>query len=252
MIPSLQNKRILITGASAGLGRALVDCCLARGASVIAMASRPERLDALHAKYPAIDIRCCDVSDKTAVQTCVRAIWADAPVDIVILNAGVKPTADALFSLETIEQNFAVNFFGVTNILDVAIPCMTQQGRGHLVCISSLGQYHGMVRAHGYNASKAALSNMMESLRMDLMTRRLPIDITVVYPGLLRTGMMKAPGRIGRCLSVEVTDAAKRIVAGIAQRKARIIFPRTMYWFTKMMASLPVAMQSAIFSRLKT
>jgi len=248
-----KGKSILITGASSGLGRELAIQSIRKGAHVIAMARNKEKLEELKNEIGSdlpLQISVCDVSNRLRLKEVLEEIIIKTGTpDIVVLNAGVKDSSNFGFSSQKILATFGVNFNGPIFCLETLLPAMTERGKGQIVFISSMGGYHGMVHANGYNASKAALSIFADSLRIDLRAQNTGIKVTVVKPGFIATAMMPKGG-LSRRLSVQASTAARKILRGIARQKKQIVFPLFMYLLSLIMASLPKGAQQKLFMKL--
>lgn len=244
-----KGKCVLITGAGRGLGREMALQCGLAGARVVAVARSQNELETLKKDVEAlpgnagVDVHACDVTDRSAFGA---VLSRSAPIDIAILNAGVKHGDGAGFSGDKVLETFDVNFESVVRALEDLLPPMRARGEGHLVFISSLGGYHGMVRAHGYNASKAALSILADSLRMDLWEEGADIAVTVVKPGLIRTPMTKAS-----FLSLSAAEAARIALKGVAKRKKEVAFPALMRLLSMAVPFLPKKIAWGVFRKMK-
>ena len=115
------------------------------------------------------------------------------PTTTLIANAGGALTAEAgAFSATQLAAVVDLNLIGVANCIEAVLPGMLARRAGHLVAVSSLAGYRGLPGSAAYSAAKAALTNMMESLRIDLCGTG--VDVTVIAPGFVRT----KPGRARR------------------------------------------------------
>ena len=216
----------LITGASSGIGRSLARRIAAGGETVCVAARRKEVLDELveeieQAGGQALAIA-CDVTDRQQVFEMVeQAQSVMGPVDRLIANAGVHALTDVEhFSAAQIERTIALNVVGTANCIESVLPEMLKRGAGHIVATSSLAAYGGLPKTAAYAASKAALTNMLESLRIDLKPRG--IDVTILLPGFVRTSlfaMTKEP------FQLEIEDATQRMHRAILKRKRHYAFP---------------------------
>ena len=166
----------------------------------------------------------CDVADPQASRFAVERCEAElGPVDLLIANAGVQqPKADRLVDAEAVRYVHAVNMMGAVHFVDAVLPNMLKEGRGHLVCMSSMAAYGGLPTRAAYSSSKAALTTYFESLRIEL--RGTGVDVTVISPGWVRTPMTEAafdrrPG------GVELDDAVARMTDAIIARKRSFSFP---------------------------
>lgn len=215
-----------VTGASSGIGRSLARR-LARRDPVAAVARRKELLDTLVAEIGreggrAIAIP-CDVTDREAVHAAVARCQAElGPVDRLVANAGGGKSASVDdFSAAAVEQVFALNVMGTLHCVEAVLPGMLERRSGHLVAMSSLAAYRGLPGAAGYSGAKAGLTNVMESLRIDLRPRG--IDVTVLLPGFVQ--VRARPGRRPRPFRLELEPATARMERAIRARRARYAFP---------------------------
>jgi short-subunit dehydrogenase len=218
---------IFLTGASSGIGRSLASRLAARGEVVVLVARRQQLLASLeeeikHAGGQA-RIAVCDVTDRSQVVAAVEETRAVlGPIDRLIANAGGgEPTSVDMFSAAHIERLFALNVGGVANCIEAILPDMLQRGAGHIVAVSSLAAYRGLPGAAAYSAAKAGLSNMLESLRIDLKPRG--IDVTLICPGFVRTQPSAKKQR--RPFQLEVEKATRLMELAILTRKRYYAFP---------------------------
>jgi short-subunit dehydrogenase len=145
------------------------------------------------------------------------------PIDIMIANAGIGATTDAA-ELEAAEvaRVFGVNVVGAVASVAAVIPAMVKRGHGQIVAISSLAAYRGLPKSASYAASKAALSSLFESLRLDLEPRG--IKVTIIHPGFIKTPL--TAGREAKMpFLMELDYAVKKIVSAIEKRKKSYAFP---------------------------
>ncbi|WP_280211588.1 SDR family oxidoreductase [Nocardia cyriacigeorgica] len=191
----MKRSKILITGASSGLGMGLAREFAARGATLALCARRTDRLEALATELTSahpgcrVFVRALDVNDHAAVNEVFDAFAADlGGVDRVIVNAGIgkgKALGTGGFedNLATLETNLVA---GLAQI-EAAMSIFRAQQHGHLVVMSSVSAFRGMRRAMTtYAASKAGLAMLAEGLRAELSGRS-PITVSTIYPGYIRT-----------------------------------------------------------------
>ena len=222
------NRVTFITGASSGLGATLAPLFAAAGDHVALIARRAERLESLADQIrknggTALPIT-CDVTDRAAVQHAVQQCESElGPVDLLIANAGVNPPFPARrFKTDTLERVFAVNVRGVAHCLEVILPSMIKRQAGHLVAISSLSAFIGLPGFTAYSASKAAVRNLMEGLRLELHEEGLAV--TTVCPGFVKTEMTEGYPAAMPFL-MERDEAAQRIYRAVERKDAEYIFP---------------------------
>ncbi len=218
----------LVTGASSGLGRGLSLRLARDGWAVAGAARRRAALETLVTEIEAEGGRALalplDVTDRDAVHDAVaRCARVLGPVDLLVANAGVAGITrpDELDARE-VEKIHRVNFLGAVYPVEALLPEMLRRDRGHLVAMSSLAGFNGLPLTAAYSASKAAMTNFFESLRIDLWDRG--VDVTVITPGYVRTPMTEERSH-GMPFLVELDDAVDRMARAIESRRAHAAFP---------------------------
>ena len=185
----LDDRIVLITGASSGIGETTARTLAARGATVVLGARRTERLQALAAGIAAdggtAHARALDVTSRDDTQAFVDdAVARYGRVDVLVNNAGVMPLAP-LSALKTDEWDtmIDVNIRGVLHGIAAVLPRMEAQGHGHVVNVSSIAGLFVMHSAAVYCATKYAVRAISEGLRMESDVVR----VTCVYPGAVES-----------------------------------------------------------------
>ena len=185
----LRAKRVLITGASRGIGESLAHAFAGAGATVALVARTHDSIRALAAElggtaHPA------DLSDPELVATLISHVEDEAgPIDILVNNAGVGTPADfAIASNDHLRQTTEVNYLAPAELCRQAIPRMLERGGGHIVNVSSIADCGVIPGLVAYSASKAALYHFTAGLRADLLG--LAIGTTLVELGPIPTDMM--------------------------------------------------------------
>ena len=222
------NKVVLITGASSGIGRGLALEFARRGSAVGLFARREDSLREVAAEIESAggqaQVLAGDVLDAEALRTAADKLGDTfGAVDVLIANAGIGGSTDAA-SLDpaSVAKVINVNILGPTNSVAAVLPKMLVRGSGHLVVISSLAAYRGLPKSAAYCASKAAVSALFESLRIDLEPRG--IKVTIIHPGFIRTPLT-ADRQARLPWLLEVDDAANRIIGAIEAEKKSFAFP---------------------------
>jgi short-subunit dehydrogenase len=191
----IAGSRILITGASQGIGRALAEGAALRGAKVLAAARSPELLHELaeqvRARGAALETVPADVTRADDRQRMVEAALRHfGGLDILVNNAGIGATGHFVeVSPDRLRQIMEVNFFGVTETTRVFLPLLKQGNRPAIVNISSIAGKRGIPARSEYSASKFAVQGFSEALRAELAKDG--IDVLVVSPGLTQTNFSK-------------------------------------------------------------
>ncbi len=177
---TITDKTILVTGANRGLGQALVEEALRRGAQRVYAASRQPLAHPDDRVVPLI----MDVTDWTQIQ---RAAERVESLDILINNAGLS-LPDDLNSRAAFEQHFDVNVYGPLMVTQALLPSLTQS-RGRIVNVVSIGAFAAVPILPAYSASKAAAFSVTQSLRALLATQG--VKVHAVLPGPIDTDMIR-------------------------------------------------------------
>jgi NAD(P)-dependent dehydrogenase (short-subunit alcohol dehydrogenase family) len=154
---NIENKTVLITGANRGIGRALVDEALIRGAKRVYAGTRGGALQATDSRVTPVTL---DVTNASQIHKAAEEVET---LDVLINNAGVA-IYDDLSNAEAIEQHLAVNFLGMFKVTRAFLPLL-RQSKGAIVNNLSLVALAPLPVIPGYSISKAAASNMTQSLR---------------------------------------------------------------------------------------
>jgi short-subunit dehydrogenase len=222
---TLQGKVAVVTGAGSGMGRALCHE-LAREKVRLGLLDRnADGLDSLAEELKASGATFAraqaDVRDRLAVRNAIRSLDGElGPVDLLVACAGITgATLVDDLAVEQTETLVQVNVLGVAYCIDAVLPDMLARGRGQIVALSSLAGCRGMPFSAAYSASKAALSNYLESLRPSL--RRRGIAVTTVLPGFVRTPLM-AGALVRPPIPMMEPEAAARHILRAIRRKSRV------------------------------
>jgi NAD(P)-dependent dehydrogenase (short-subunit alcohol dehydrogenase family) len=235
-----------ITGASSGIGRELARQMAADGWTVYVTARDHVALDQLAGQSGGrIHVAPGDVTDADAMAKIVQTIEAAGrPLAIVVLNAGIYlPVSGDSLTVEVFERSFAVNLGGTVHGLVPAVKAMQPRRRGQIVIVSSVAGYGGLPTSAAYGATKAALTNMAESLKFDF--DRMGILVQVVHPGFVETPAT-SENPFPMPFIVKVSEAARRIRAGIARGSFEITFPRRFTFALKALNLLPYPLYFAL------
>jgi short-subunit dehydrogenase len=192
------GKRVLITGASSGLGAALARQLAAQNAVVGLIARRRDRLGKVLAdcqrSSPASAMWVADLSDTSAVGELAVQAWDGlGGIDVLINNAAI-PKRRVVTELEPdeVEDVMRVNFFAPMRMTLALLPRMIQHGSGMIVNVSSVGGRLGIVHETAYCASKFALCGWSEAMAVDL--HGTPIVVKLIEPGPVDTEIWDHPG----------------------------------------------------------
>ena len=187
----IEGKRVLISGASRGLGRTLAFACTGAGArAVIAGARKPEDLEALKADADAIGAPLMPIKLDVTLDEEVRAAAQVGRVDILINNAGVAGLGNPLnMNFEDIEREIDVNYFGVLRMVRALAPGMVEHGGGMIVNVATIMAKVNLPIVGTYCATKAALLSLGQALRAYLGDKG--VRVITVLPSTIDTDMSR-------------------------------------------------------------
>lgn len=238
----LENKTVLITGASSGIGRELARQLAEKENRLLLLARRENLLRELveslnqssfsHYYFP------CDVGDEKAVAgICQRILTEDIVPDVLIFNAGMSETFNIRkIDAEKFQQIYRVNVFSVIYFLQYLLPPMLERNSGMIAAVGSLAGYRGMPRSAAYSSSKAALIALIDSLRIDLWSTK--IKVSLISPGFVKTPMTEG-NRHPMPFILSVEKAARIIIRGLEKEKSEIHFPKRLSLIAKIGKLLP-------------
>ncbi|MCF6439671.1 SDR family NAD(P)-dependent oxidoreductase [Pseudoalteromonas luteoviolacea] len=236
----MEAKSVLITGATSGIGEALVNR-YAQSAQVIACGRNQEKLSKFESS--GVCTSRFDMTDKEQVFDAASKIEAQ---DIIILNAGVCEYIDDAnkFDSALFERVIHANLIATGYCLEAFIPKI--KSGGQLVIVSSSASFLPLPRAQAYGASKAALSYLTRVMQVELQG----IDVTLVHPGFVETPLTNKNDFPMPCL-VTVEQASERIYQGVLKRKKEVHFPRRFTLFLKLFSLLPFNWWLPLAKRIK-
>jgi short-subunit dehydrogenase len=235
------TRTAVITGAGSGIGRALATGLARRGAHLalsdrdagaVAETAQQCRLAGSRVRADTVD-----VTDRQAVLGYPAAVLGDfAHVDLVFCVAGVIHTGSLMASgFPDIDHVINVNLFGVINTAKAFLPHLISSGSGHIVTVSSGFGLMAAPHYSAYNASKFAVRGFSEALRQEMMLDGHPVSVTCVYPGRIRTAIMRngsfAAGEnpaaitagFDKIARMDADQAAAVILRGVARRRRQLL-----------------------------
>jgi short-subunit dehydrogenase len=215
---------VWITGASTGIGAEVAKQLAAQGVTVAVSARKAEALAAAAASNTNIKPYPLDVTDEKSVASTFASIERDlGPIDLIIAAAGMyDPVTLDTFSPKPFRSMYEVNYLGVINVLSAAMTAFRARKKGHLSWIASVSGYRGLPKAAAYGPTKAALINLAESLKPELA--REGITVSVINPGFVKTPMI-GQNDFEMPFLMEVEDAARETIAGLAKSKFEVAYP---------------------------
>jgi short-subunit dehydrogenase len=182
-----QGTRVLVTGASRGIGEAIARAFASRGCTVGLVARGRAGLEQLAAELPGEGhaVLAADVADADSIAAAVKEF---GQVDVLVANAGIthyRPFAQ--LPLDEARHMNDVNWLGTIHTVWAALPGMVERRRGHIVVVSSGGGVRGFPSAAVYNGTKAAQRGFAEALRHELHGSG--VSVTTVFPGEIETSL---------------------------------------------------------------
>jgi len=231
-------KRVIICGASSGIGKELAIVFASHGYEVGITSRRIELLNALASTLPTETyVRKMDVCDTdSAMQILTELLKEMVDVDIIILNSGtghLNPTLNWMQEKETIYTNV----LGFTALAGHSMNYFTGRKAGHLVGISSIASIRGIDSCPAYNASKAFMSNYLEGLWVKALKLKLAITVTDIQPGFVDTAMAQGDGLFW---VASPQKAANQIFKAIQQKKKKAYITKRwaiIAWLLKILPS---------------
>jgi 3-hydroxy acid dehydrogenase/malonic semialdehyde reductase len=190
---SLKNKIVLITGASAGIGKSCALAFAKQGARLILAARRRQRLEELAAELElkpgeGILLLALDVRVQPAVERTIKSLPAEwSAIDVLVNNAGLSRGLDKLHEgkLEDWEEMIDANIKGLLYVSRAVIPGMVERGRGHIINIGSIAGHEVYPGGNVYCATKFAVDALSKGMRLDLSGTGL--RVSQVSPGMVET-----------------------------------------------------------------
>lgn len=248
------NKTVIITGASSGIGAALATAFASKGYNLGLAARRIDKLEALARQlediyHVQVAIVALDVQQDAQVAPALSRLAQElGQVDIVVANAGVTGVRrSGSGNIEIDKTIFQTNVIGAIATLDAATKIFLAQGHGHLVGMSSFSAFSPLPASAAYSASKAALTNYMNAMRLELMSKK--INVTVIHPGFIKTDI--APHMDKYPFVIEADIAAQQMVRAIEINKANVIVPAMPWKAAKgLMKLMPDPLLAMMFNKM--
>ena len=224
----VEGQKVVITGASSGIGEALSNRLANEGADVILVARSKDKLDEMKRDIETRGGRAhaypCDLADAADTQRTIAAILADHEhVDILVNNAGISIRRSVAKSYERVhdfERTLALNFLGAVRLIMGFLPEMRARKGGQILNVSTVGVQINVPRYGAYVASKAALDAFSRILAVEALSDG--VKVTTIYMPLVKTPMM-ANTTIYRAFPMRTADeAVELIVDGIVRQPKRV------------------------------
>ncbi len=235
---SENQKKIWITGASSGIGKALAEKFALEGWKVAASARRKEILDEM-ARNENISSHPLDVTNHEQINDVFSKIIKEfGGLDLCVFSSGTyDPKLEQEINIKQNKFVMETNFFGVLYCIKSVEKYFKDKKNGHISIVSSIAAYRGLPNSSGYGPSKAALTNLAESLYFDFKKHN--IRISLVSPGFIKTPLTdKNEFPMPFIKSPEF--AAEKMFDGLTKSKSfEIHFPKTLTLLLKFLRILP-------------
>ena len=232
-----RGKSVWVIGASSGIGRATAAALHALGAHVTVSARNAAALEGFVQAHPGSRALPLDCTDSAAVLAAARTLQSHALPDCVLYCAGhYQAMRASAMDVDDMLRHLQVNYQGALYLLEALLPALRQRGSGHLAFVSSVAGYRGLPNSLAYGPTKAALTNLAETLHLDLQADG--IGVSVINPGFVETPLTAGntftmPGLI------TPAQAAQAILKGWAQGAFEIHFPKRFTWWMKALRAMP-------------
>jgi short-subunit dehydrogenase len=237
----MESKKVIIVGASSGIGRALAILYVRAGWTVGVTGRRNELLKSLEfdlkAENGKVHTECFDVTGDENISHIRLLIEKMGGLDLLIYNSGYGEVTETM-NWETDKRIIETNVTGFTEIVNWAFNYFIDRGAGHIAATSSVGSNRGTAYAPAYSASKAYMSNYMEGLYMKAYRQKLPVHITDVQPGFVNT--KEAQNK--RFWVIPVEKCARQIFEAIERKQFRAYVSRRWVIIARLIRYMPLSL----------
>jgi NADP-dependent 3-hydroxy acid dehydrogenase YdfG len=235
------NKKVVwLTGASSGIGLALAKQLISAKCNLIVTSRNEDKLNQLFSDYSNVLVAAGDVTLQQTNDNIVETIIARyGRLDCVILNAGNAEYVDIKnFSTDVFKRMMDINYLSMIKGIEVALPHLRQSSAPYLVGMSSSAAWHGLPQGQAYSASKAAIRNLFQGLKIQLSPEN--IDVSWICPGFVETPLtdkntFPMPARI------TAQKAGEVLYKKLCKQTAEIHFPKRFTFVLKFISMLPAA-----------
>lgn len=235
----MNKQKIIIVGATSGIGRRMAELYIEKGAYVGATGRRRDLLEEIKNQFPQqSEYECFDVRGKDNISHIESLVTRMGGLDILIISAGTgEPAKDLSWEIDKTTVDTNVN--GFIEIANWAFNYFIKQGHGQLANISSIAAVRGGSWAPAYNASKAFQSSYFDGLALKAWKARRSgarVSITSIEPGFVDTKMAKSHKLFW---VVPVDKAARQIIRAIEKRKRKVHISRRWWIIAKILGWTP-------------
>ena len=236
---SENQKKIWITGASSGIGKAVAEKFAAEGWKVAVSARRKELLQELATNENIVSFP-LDVTDQNQINTVFKNIISEfGNLDLCLFSSGTyEPKDEKNIDPEKIKNVIKVNFLGVVDCVKSFEEYFKSRKSGHISIVSSIAGYRGLPNSSGYGPSKAALTNFCESIYFDF--KKFGVRVSIISPGFIKTSLTEK-NEFPMPFLKTVDYAADKIFNGLVKSNSfEIHFPKGLTLTLKFLRILPI------------
>lgn len=246
---SENQKKIWITGASSGIGKAVAEKFAAEGWKVAVSARRKELLQELATNENIVSFP-LDVTDQSQINTVFKNIISEfGNLDLCLFSSGTyEPKDEKNIDSEKIKNVIKVNFLGVVDCVKSVEEYFKNRNSGHISIVSSIAGYRGLPNSSGYGPSKAALTNFCESIYFDF--KKFGVRVSIISPGFIKTSLTEK-NEFPMPFLKTVDYAADKIFNGLVKSNAfEIHFPKGLTLTLKFLRILPIKVYLFLVDKL--
>lgn len=230
------QKRVIIIGATSGIGRKLAELYAEKGFKVGITGRRNELLKEIKNKYPNnVETECFDVTENQNIERLNSLIQKIGGLDILVYSSGIgKPSKELDWELDKTTVDTNVN--GFVEIANWGFNFFIKQGHGNMAVISSAAANRGNSWAPAYSASKAFQSNYFEALSIKAKRLRKNVFMTCIEPGFVDTNMVRGNKTF---MMIPLEKAGRQIINAIEKNKRKIQVSKRWWLIVKLMRLAP-------------
>jgi NAD(P)-dependent dehydrogenase (short-subunit alcohol dehydrogenase family) len=241
-----RGRSVWLIGSSTGIGLATAKALHAAGARVVVSARNATLLQEFVDTHPGAQAVVLDATDATAMTAAAQYVQAHQGLDVVMYCAGYYQALRATdYSLDEMLRHQNINYNGALRMLDVVLPTLLAQKKGHISFISSVAGFRGLPQSLAYGPTKAALINLAEALYYDLSTQG--IGVSLINPGFVETPLVAA-NEFPMPAIISPDQAAQEILKGWHAGQFHIHFPKR---FTRVLLLLRLLPYRAYFALVR-
>ena len=245
-ITDWHGRSVWLIGSSTGIGLATAKALHAAGARVVVSARNATLLQEFVDAHPGAQAVVLDATDTAAMTAAAEYVQTHQGLDVVMYCAGYYQAMRATdYSLDEMLRHQNINYNGALRMLDVVLPTLLAQKKGHLSFISSVAGFRGLPQSLAYGPTKAALINLAEALYYDLSTQG--IGVSLINPGFVETPLVAA-NEFPMPAIISPDQAAREILKGWGAGLFHIHFPKR---FTRVLLLLRLLPYRAYFALVR-